>query len=143
MPTAWWQPAEAYVSPCDVHRVVGARLHALRLEAEMSVRTLQQLSGVHRARIRYYECGGIVTLPILARLAHALGFEVLDLVWDLRFPPPPARWRRPRTNHACTSAVSRRAPESAPYQSPTRALPRAPPAPPTTGACRSSTCATS
>lgn len=101
MPTAWWQPAEHYVSPCDVHRVVGARLHALRLEAELTVHELSARTGIHRVRIRYYEAGGVITLPVLARLAHALDLEVIDLVWDLRHPPPRPRWRA-RTTSAHT-----------------------------------------
>jgi transcriptional regulator with XRE-family HTH domain len=109
MPTAWWQPAERYVAPHDVHRAVGARLHALRLEAEVTVAELERRAGIHRARIRYYERGGVMTLPVLARLAHALELEVVDLVWDLRHPPPAARWRRPRTHHVAAEASPPRA----------------------------------
>lgn len=96
MPTTWWHPPDRYVAPWDAPRVVGARLHALRLEAEMTVHELGWAASVHPVQIRYYERGGPISLHVLARLARALDLEVIDLLWDLRHPPPRPRWR-PRT----------------------------------------------
>jgi transcriptional regulator with XRE-family HTH domain len=110
--THWWQPQERYVSPCDVTRVVGDRLHALRLEAELSVQEVGALAGMHPVRVRYYEGGGTITLPVLARLAHALDLDVIDLVWDLRHPPPAPRWRQ-RTRDVTTNRTSARRRETA------------------------------
>lgn len=61
----------------------------------MTEAELEQRSGIDQKRIRYYQRGLLAfTLPILARLAHALGLDVVDLVWDLRHPPPVTRYRR-------------------------------------------------
>jgi transcriptional regulator with XRE-family HTH domain len=95
MPTLWWTPPDRYVAPHDVHRVIGQRLHALRLEAEVTERELSRRTDIEPKRIRYYQAGLLpFTLPILGRLAQALDLDVLDLVWDLRHPPPAMRYRR-------------------------------------------------
>jgi transcriptional regulator with XRE-family HTH domain len=92
--TDWFSPPDRYVAPWDVSRVVGARIHALRLEAELSVDELAERAHMTPKRIRYYERGLLgITLPSLARIAHALELDVIDLVWDLRHAPPRTSFR--------------------------------------------------
>lgn len=85
----YWRPAERWVTPRNALHHVVARVRMLRIEAEMSKRRLAFACGTQPARIRTLERGEHDPgLDLLARIARALGVDLVDLCWDLRFDPP-------------------------------------------------------
>lgn len=70
----------------DVERLLGERVRALRLAADMKIDTLAERAGVSTMTVRRFETTGRGSLDTLLKIALALGR--LDEFAELLKPPP-------------------------------------------------------